>query len=121
VNGNYTYLVAEDAETGEQLDRRPENRAFAELAYVDPGNASLSVNGLYVGERTDSYYDASMFEFVNTDLDEYFVLNVAGSYNITPGVELMARIDNVLDEDYEESAGYGTPGLSAYGGFKITL
>ncbi len=121
LGGHYTYLEAEDASTGEQLDRRPENRAFVELAYTQPGKTSFSVDCTYVDERSDSYYDSSMFQSVETTLEEYFLVNIAATYDITERVKLLGRVDNVFDEEYEENAGYGTPGLSAFGGVKLTL
>lgn len=121
LKSHYTYLVAEDRETGEQLDRRPENRVYAQLAYSQPGKASVSVDCMYVGDRTDRYYDSSMYGYVDADLQEYFLVNIAGSYDLNKRLELLARVENVLDEDYELNAGYGTRGLSVYGGIRMSL
>jgi outer membrane cobalamin receptor len=34
---------------------------------------------------------------------------------------IFGRIDNLFDEDYEETGGYGTPGLSFFGGVRVSL
>ncbi|OVE73758.1 hypothetical protein BVX94_03060 [bacterium B17] len=121
VAATYTYLDAKDMETGEQQIRRPENKVSANLNWQCTDAANLNVNVLYVGERNDSYYDSSMFASVDVDLDEYVLVNLAGTYDVTDNVQLLARVDNLLDEEYEEVAGYGTPGLSGYGGVKIAF
>jgi vitamin B12 transporter len=36
-------------------------------------------------------------------------------------LKLFGRIRNMLDEEYEEAGGYGTPGRSAYFGIKAEL
>jgi vitamin B12 transporter len=44
------------------------------------------------------------------------VLDLAAGVNLGKHWEISARIDNVLDEDYEVTPGYATSGLAAYGG-----
>jgi vitamin B12 transporter len=34
-------------------------------------------------------------------------------------VRLLARVDNLLDEDYQDVLGFGTPGFSAYAGVSV--
>ena len=34
---------------------------------------------------------------------------------------LVARVENVLDDDYEEVDGFSSPGLAAYAGLRISL
>ena len=53
-------------------------------------------------------------------LDEYWLVNAAASYKLTPGVEIYGRVENLLDEKYEEVYSYATPGLSAYAGVRFT-
>ena len=51
----------------------------------------------------------------------FTLVNVALSWDILPRIQLYLRVDNILDQQYELIKGYGTPGLSMYGGFKIQL
>lgn len=44
------------------------------------------------------------------------VLDAAVGINLGRNWEISARVDNVLDEDYEVTPGYATSGLAAYGG-----
>ena len=55
------------------------------------------------------------------EIDDYVVVNLSGSYNVHKYVEVFARIENLFDQDYQEIFGYGTPGVSAYGGVKLTF
>lgn len=114
----YTYTHTDDAE-GKPLLRRPIHKGGLNVCYRfldERGTANLDV--LVVGERddNDSYYGGGQVE-----LDEYVVVNLGASFKIYKYVELFARIENLLDQDYEEVYGYGTPGISAYGGVKLTF
>jgi vitamin B12 transporter len=48
-------------------------------------------------------------------------LTVAGSYQLRPGVELYGRVENLLDQDYQEVFGYNTAGIAAYAGMRFTF
>ena len=54
-------------------------------------------------------------------LDDFEVLDISISYKITPEFEIFARIENVLDEKYEEVIGYLTPRRGSYLGFRINI
>ena len=117
VRANYTHTFTEDLATGLPLLRRPQhkasimlNRRFAD----DRANVYLSL--LYIGPRADT--DAF---FARTVLSEYYLLNLAGSYQLNSWCELFARIDNVLDENYYEVFGYNAAPLSAYAGVSLRL
>jgi vitamin B12 transporter len=54
-------------------------------------------------------------------LGGYGLVDVAMAYEMTDAIELTARIENLFDKEYEEVLGYGTPGLAAYGGVKVSF
>jgi len=54
-------------------------------------------------------------------MDDYLLLSAKASYEFTPGWQAYVRGENLLDEDYETIVGYGTAGLSVFGGLKMTL
>ena len=70
---------------------------------------TFMANLMYVGRRLDSA-DGSVF------LDEYFLLNLAATYEIDHHRQLFVRVDNVLGEAYDEVFGFGEAGFSAYAG-----
>jgi vitamin B12 transporter len=116
---DYTYMDTEDKTTGEQLLRRARNKfkLTANYAFSDRGNLNLGVS--YTGQRED--LDFSVFPSERVKLKGYTLVDLAASYGITKNLEVFGRVENLLDQDYEEVKGYGTPGISAYAGLKATL
>jgi vitamin B12 transporter len=121
VDVSYTYTDSENQETDEQLIRIPNDRASLAISYAITPRARVSATALYVSARNDSYFDASMFTSLAVKTAAYTVVNLAGSVDISDTVTLFGRIDNVFDETYEEVYGYGTAGVSGYGGVKVAL
>ncbi|MEX1107635.1 MAG: TonB-dependent receptor [Dongiaceae bacterium] len=117
VYGAYTYLDAEDPNGVTEI-RRPKHIAslFANYEFMEERvNINLGVE--YNGEQTDT--DFGMFPSVTRTLDEFVLVSVAGSYELTENIALFARVENLLDENYEEVFGNNTPGLGVYGGFRV--
>ncbi len=112
IKAGYTYLDTEDKATGQSLPLRPNDKLnlSAEFSTKD---MSVIANYTFVSER----YDSS----VRRNLSSYSLVNLSSSYKMTKGLTIFARIDNLFDEDYEEAGSYGTPGLSIFGGIKISL
>jgi len=105
----YTYT---DIETGgEQLYRRPFHKGTADLNFYPIENLQINLNAIYVGERDDT----------SEELDAYTLVNLAASYQVCKNVKVFGRIENLLDEEYEEAAGYGTADLSADAGVKLSF
>lgn len=105
----YTYT---DIETnGEQLYRRPSHKGTADLNFYPIDNLQVNLNAIYVGERNDT----------SEKLEAYTLVNLAASYQVCKNVKVYGRIENLLDEEYEEAAGYGTADLSAYAGVKLSF
>jgi vitamin B12 transporter len=114
ITANYVHTFTEDLDTGLPLLRRPKHKAAVTLhRRFCCDRADLYVDLMYVGPRLDNTFAGPV------DLEEYYLLNLAGSYRLGRCTQLYARLDNVLDEDYEEVWGYATPGLSFYGGLKM--
>ncbi|MFK5926540.1 MAG: TonB-dependent receptor [Desulfuromusa sp.] len=108
---NYTYTDSENKEDGSRLLRRPLHKGSFDLNLYPDDEKQISLNLLYVGERDDR----------SETLDDYILVNLTASHQITPSIKGFVRIDNLFDEDYEEVSGYGTAGLSGYAGIKLTF
>lgn len=52
-------------------------------------------------------------------LDDYDVIDLSARYSISDRFEIYGRIENATDQDYQEVAGYATPGRSLYGGVRM--
>lgn len=119
LSANYTYTDTEDKTTGAELLRRASNKFGFDLSYrfLKKGNVNLGVK--FTGERDD--LDFSTFPATTVRLGSYTLVNLAASYDISKHVRLHGRIENLLDEDYEEVLGFGAAGISAFAGVKVSL
>jgi vitamin B12 transporter len=115
----YTVLDTEDVTTGEDLIRRPDEKIILDANYGFGEKGHLNLTGIFVGERTDK--DFSTWPAATVKLDSYTLVNLAGSLLISDKIKLTARLENLLNEQYQEAFGYGTPGRSAYAGVKAEL
>lgn len=119
---NYTFMNTKDKSTnsinyGKKLLRRPDHKAGLSIIYNFIRNANINLELIYVGDREDIDFSSSK----RIILKNYSLVNLAGSYKLLDLVEIFGRAENLFDTDYEEVFGYGTAGLSAYGGIKLTL
>lgn len=112
LRGDYTLTRTEDKQTGEPLLRRPEHKAAISTNYHFLGNANLHLQVLYVGRRGD---------VGGISLPGYVLANLAGSYRLTNNFRLFARVNNLFDQHYQEVFGFGTPGLSTFGGVELSF
>jgi vitamin B12 transporter len=110
---NYTYTDTQDMSTGHRLLRRPlhsYNFDVTKTFMQDKAHVTLSVMG---ASQRDEYGGAYA--------DAYVTVNLAGSYKINQNVEIFARIENLLNEQYQDVDTYNTADASAYAGVKITF
>ncbi len=128
LSASYTYLTAVDSERAPEI-RRPKNSGRVDLTYLfDNGRGTAGVSALYNGSMPDTAFriDGYFFGFPFTTaervtLNDYWLVNLAASYKIMPGVELFGRVENLLNEKYYEIYGFNTPGVAGFGGVKLTF
>lgn len=123
--GTYTYTDGEDPE-GAALVRRPKHLASATFNYglladaTGHHRANVNLDIRYNGEQQDTVFLSPFFDRQQVTLDSYTLINLAGSYELTGGFEVFARIENLLDEQYEEVFGFRSPGIGAFGGVRLS-
>lgn len=122
LKANYTYTDAKDmspnsSDYGKKLLRRPESKLGFYTSYSFIPKANINAEVIWVGVRED--IDFSTFQRV--DLKSYVLINLAAHYDVLKFLRLNFRVENLLDTDYEEVFGYGTAGLSFYGGIKLMI
>lgn len=121
IHGSYTYIDStnEDA-SGRDVDevRRPRHTASVSSSYQWE-KAGLYVSLDYNGEQRDNFFPPFPASQQLVTLDSYTLVKLAGHYNFNQHVTLTARLENALDEDFEEVFGYRTPGIAAYAGVKL--
>jgi vitamin B12 transporter len=115
---DYTYTDARDDTTGLELLRRPRNKASLSVNWRPIDRLSLSATLLYVGSQVDGNRSFSI-QRLNTP--DYYLVNLAGEYDLGRGVTVFARIDNLLDHRYENPTGFQRPGFGAYAGLRATF
>lgn len=71
---------------------------------------SVAVDGRYVGNKTGSW----------GVVDHWLRIDLRAGYKVTDKIEVYGRIENLFDVHYQEVFGFGTPGISAYGGVRAT-
>ena len=113
----YTYT---DARTpfGLQEIRRPSHSGRGDIGYTfDGGRGSVNLSAEYVADNIDTNFG----DFSRVTLEPYWLVNVAAAYKVSQQMEIFGRIENLLDEDYQEVYGFETAGIGAYAGVRFTF
>ncbi|MFC3230746.1 TonB-dependent receptor plug domain-containing protein [Marinibaculum pumilum] len=108
VRGSYTYDRANDTSTDTSLADVPAHKAYLDLSYGVTD--ALRVGG-------SARYQSSQRNFVGWS-DPFTVFGLRADYDLRPNVSLFGRVENVLNHQYEERAGIGTPDRSVYAGIR---
>ena len=86
---------------GQELPRRPRHSASVDFTAA-LRRGFVNVNTTFVGERQDS--DGIGFGIVRNP--GYQKVDIGGSYALRPSVDLILRVENLLNRRYEEVLGY---------------
>jgi vitamin B12 transporter len=117
LRADYTYTKAID-ETGDiELLRRPRHKASLTATWSPTELLSLSGTVLYTGSWQDRDRFFTVPQFAT---DAYTIVNIAADYKLNDNATLFGRIDNLFDVQYQEPIGFERPGLSVFGGIRIT-
>ena len=117
---SYTHLDATDPNGLEETRRAPHS-GRADLTYTFAnGLGRFNIAAIYNGRMIDEALRLPFFSAERVSLDAYWLVNAAASYKVQPGVELFGRVENLLDQDYQEVFGYETAGIAAYAGVRLT-
>jgi vitamin B12 transporter len=114
LQGQYTYTLTRDLETGDRLPRWPVHQGSLVLTYQPTDPLVVTATFRYVGSRFNTTGNQQR-------LPAFHVLNLAASYNFTPSVQGYVRAENLLDRQYEEILFFGTPVRSVYGGVRVSF
>ena len=111
----YTWLATEDLKTGLALQRRPEHRGSVSVNWRLCRQLFANVNALFVGERADTDFSS----FARVTVPAYTKLDLALRWQATKNFEVYGRIENLLDERYEEVFAFPSLGRFFAGGVKV--
>jgi vitamin B12 transporter len=107
---NWTYNEA-TYETDEPRVNRPKNIGNVSLLYR-AANERLGfiANWRLARDSVDS---------AGVALEDYSVLDLSVSYDLSAAIDIFGRVQNATDESYEEVAGYYAASRSIYGGVRV--
>lgn len=108
----YTYLEAENLTNGVRLLRRPRNSGSLDVWHDFGRGFSAGTGVLFAAGRRDVHAAT----FATIEAEDYTVVRVYGAWQVNPRLAVKARVENLLDEVYEEVHGYPQPGRGAFAG-----
>ena len=116
VDGNYSWIVAEDrsegsAHFGNWLPRRPRHSANASASYAFGFGLELGAALRWSGKSYDNASNAQR-------LDDYTLVDLRAEVALSDAVKLFARAENLFDEQYMTAYRYGSLGRSIYAGIR---
>jgi vitamin B12 transporter len=122
LRADYTYTVAKDDITGQQLLRRPKNKASLTANWLATDRLLITSTLLYVGPWWDFARQTEPPDGINplVKAPGFTTVNLAANYALRDDVTLFARIDNLFNKQYEDPAGFLRPGFGIFGGVRFT-
>ncbi len=110
-------------EVGLLLLRRPAHSGTFDISWAEQ-RFDLSLDGSIIGKRRDlDPVSGARFTLANQPIfnDGYAKLNAAGTYRITQRVSAFARLENLLNQRYEEVLGFPAYKFNVRGGLRVRL
>ena len=103
---SYTYLEAHNDVTGARLTRRPRHTGDAEVTLQATKQWIVGAGMHFVAARLNGA----------APMEDYTTARVFTSYAVRPNLLLKLRVENALDESYEEIFGYPALPRGIFGG-----
>jgi vitamin B12 transporter len=113
LTANYTYNPTERP-NGQSRLRRPKRLMNLGASYVAMQDR-LNLNMFY--RISQDSVDESGATLVKQD--DFAVLDLSANFALSDAVQIYGRVENLVDEKYQEITGYNTAGRAAYVGFKL--
>lgn len=122
----YTKLSTEDMDTGEDLPLRPEYRWTWDLRYNPIKRLMLDLNAEFIGKALDPFDFLIGLDGNNLSktASPYKVFNMAAAYNIinnsssSGSVDFTLKLNNIFNEEYEETPGFRSSGFTFLAGIR---
>ncbi len=106
---HYSWLDTENRQTGQQLERRPENTVNWRGGYTANGWSAF----ITADYQSATYQGADWFtgdSFANAPAHTLWGLGL--SYDVRPGFTVRTKVANLLDKNYYTSRGYASAGIN---------
>ena len=112
VRAAFTYLEAQNLTSQTRLLRRP-RQSFSADAWHDFGRGVSAGAGVAIAAHRR---DVNAKTFATIDGEDYTVARLYGAWQATKRMTLKVRLENLLNEKYEEVNGYPALGFGVFGG-----
>lgn len=115
LTANYTHNETERP-SGLQRRRRPEKLANIGVMY-NALNDKLKINAFYrtSGDAIDEQFGSVVA------LEDFEVLDITASYSVSDSVEIYGRLENALDENYQEIIDFNSADRASYIGVRLNF
>ena len=121
LTASYTYIDSTQPDTGgNQIReiRRPRHMAALNVNYAFSARFNVNLNVSYNGTQYDNFFPPFPQAAERRELSSYQLVSLAANVRLTERIEIFGRLENLLDEDYEDVLGFATPGLAAFVGVR---
>jgi vitamin B12 transporter len=119
----YTYTDSSEGDSVKEI-RRPKNTASFNLGWQVAEKLFMNTNIQFTGDQTDTNfgaYDADAGAYKVVTMDSHTLINLNVNYKPSNKLEVYLKLENALDEDYEEVYGYQTLGFGSSVGLRYQL
>ena len=110
----YTYLEADNLSQNTRLLRRPRHSGSADLGREFGGSFSAGAGVRWVAKRQDVH----AVTFATIETEDYAVVRIYAAWSVNERLTLRCRIENLLDEEYEDVHGYPQLGRGIFAGLE---
>ena len=117
LRADYTYTEARDDVTGAELLRRPQNKASFTAFWTPMDRLTVTGQIVYVGPWLD-YNRSGTAQLMAPG---YTLVNLAANYAVTDRVTVFGRINNMLNQQYQDPLGFMRPGFGIFGGLTVQV
>lgn len=116
----YTYIDSTGDDAVREV-RRPRHIASLNLGWQAAHNLRLNTNIQFTGEQTDVYFPPFPEPSQVVALSNHTLVNINLNYSATEKFEMYLKLENALNENYEEVFGYQTLGFGASLGLRYSM
>jgi vitamin B12 transporter len=116
VSGNYSFT-----DIPEELNRLiPKHKGNVAVDFNANERTLFSINYQYVDGRRDAFFDGGTFATTDVFLGSYQLLNGLVKYEVLKNRWIVfGAVNNILNEEFEETIGYNTRGRNVQLGFNF--
>lgn len=117
----YTYLHTEDLSSGsekDELQNRPTHKIQLGANWRPTERITLNGNVQYIAGQ---YFYSRKAPLIKERYANYTLVNLRATYDLNETFSIYGGIDNLLDENYEQSFGFPREGRYLYTGIKASF